>query len=563
MSITDFLGLLGGLALFLYGMQMMSNGLEAAAGNKMKQILEKLTANRFLGVAVGAGITAVIQSSSATTVMVVGFVNSGMMTLRQAVWIIMGANIGTTITGQLIALDVGMMAPLFAFLGVVMVVFMKAPKLHHYGQILAGLGVLFIGMDMMGAAMVPLRESEAFISLMTQFSNPLIGILGGAVFTAIIQSSSASVGILQALATNGLIPFSSSVYVLFGQNIGTCITAVLAAIGTSCNAKRTTVIHLMFNLIGTAIFTTLCLLFPLADFVGSFTPGNPAAQIANMHTTFNIVTTCILLPFGNCLASLAELVLKEKNVPEKTTTSLLSLETEYSRGSSKLGFSAIHLAQLKKEIERMLMMAKENVERCFQAVIDRDLDAMEVGEKIEDTIDQMNKEISQYISKILVHEKTGGDIAAIEEYFVITGNIERIGDHAVNISGYVDVINRKNIFFSDEAKEEICKMQEISAKAMSRLLQMPGKEENDAAEEKNAGGTGNDTTKWLSGIAAMEQQIDDMTENYRINHIERMKSGKCSEEACILFSEMLTDFERIGDHVLNIAQAYAKIAMQG
>ena len=188
---------------------------------------------------------------------------------------------------------------------------------------------------------------------------------------------------------------------------------------------------------------------------------------------------------------------------------------------------------------------------------------MEVGEKIEDTIDQMNKEISQYISKILVHEKTGGDIAAIEEYFVITGNIERIGDHAVNISGYVDVINRKNIFFSDEAKEEICKMQEISAKAMSRLLQMPGKEENDAAEEKNAGGTGNDTTKWLSGIAAMEQQIDDMTENYRINHIERMKSGKCSEEACILFSEMLTDFERIGDHVLNIAQAYAKIAMQG
>lgn len=228
MGITDFLGLLGGLALFLYGMQMMSNGLEAAAGNRMKQILEKLTANRFLGVAVGAGITAVIQSSSATTVMVVGFVNSGMMTLNQAVWIIMGANIGTTITGQLIALDVGMLAPLFAFIGVALIVFLKKPKIHHIGQILAGLGVLFIGMDMMGAAMEPLQQSEEFISLMTKFSNPMLGILVGAVFTAIIQSSSASVGILQALVTNGLIPFGNAVYILFGQNIGTCITAVLA-----------------------------------------------------------------------------------------------------------------------------------------------------------------------------------------------------------------------------------------------------------------------------------------------------------------------------------------------
>ena len=216
MGITEALGLLGGLALFLYGMQMMSDGLEDAAGNRMKMILEKLTSNRFLGVAVGAGITAVIQSSSATTVMVVGFVNSGMMTLNQAVWIIMGANIGTTITGQLIALDVGMMAPLFAFIGVAMIVFLKMPKIHHIGKIIAGLGVLFIGMDMMGAAMAPLQESEAFVSLMTKFSNPVLGILAGAIFTAIIQSSSASVGILQTLATTGLINFSSAVFVLFG-----------------------------------------------------------------------------------------------------------------------------------------------------------------------------------------------------------------------------------------------------------------------------------------------------------------------------------------------------------
>lgn len=243
MKFTDVMGLLGGLALFLYGMQMMSAGLEAAAGNKMKQILEKLTANRFLGVVVGAVITAIIQSSSATTVMVVGFVNSGMMTLRQAVWIIMGANIGTTITGQLIALDVGAIAPIIAFLGVAVVVFSKNIKLHHIGNIFAGLGILFIGMDMMGAAMKPLQNSEAFVDMLTTFENPVLGILAGTVFTAIIQSSSASVGILQALSASGIIQLSSAAYVLFGMNIGTCITALLASIGTNRNARRTTVIH--------------------------------------------------------------------------------------------------------------------------------------------------------------------------------------------------------------------------------------------------------------------------------------------------------------------------------
>lgn len=296
MKVADIFSLLGGLALFLYGMQMMSSGLEAAAGNRMKQILEKLTSNRFLGVLVGAVITAVIQSSSATTVMVVGFVNSRMMTLTQAAWIIMGANIGTTVTGLLIALDVGALAPLIAFAGVVLIVFFKNPKFHPVGRIMAGLGVLFIGMDMMSTAMTPLRDSQAFINLMTRFSNPLLGILAGAVFTAIIQSSSASVGILQTLANSGLISLPSAVYVLFGQNIGTCITAVLASIGTSRNAKRTTVIHLMFNIFGTIMFTVLCQVTPLTDFLQSLAPANPSAQIALTHTLFNIVTTLVLLP---------------------------------------------------------------------------------------------------------------------------------------------------------------------------------------------------------------------------------------------------------------------------
>ena len=542
MGITKILGLLGGLALFLYGMQMMSDGLEDAAGNRMKMILEKLTSNRLLGVAVGAGITAVIQSSSATTVMVVGFVNSGMMTLNQAVWIIMGANIGTTITGQLIALDVGMMAPLFAFVGVAMIVFLKMPKIHHIGKIIAGLGVLFIGMDMMGAAMAPLQESEAFVSLMTKFSNPLFGILAGALFTAVIQSSSASVGILQTLAATGLISFSSAVFVLFGQNIGTCITAVLASIGTNRSAKRTTVIHLMFNIIGTIIFTTLCLTLPVTDWIGSLTPGAPAAQIANMHTTFNIVTTLLLLPFGNYLAKAAERILPDAKGNEDKATTLSALTEEFRRGRTTLGASAVRIDLLSQEIARMITLAGDNVDKCYRAVLNSDTSLMKSIKETEDEIDGLNKEISQYISKILVNNNSGQSIAEIEEYFLISGNAERIGDHALNIGGYADVIKDKAITFSEGARAELAQMQGITRKAIYKVL---NKDE--------------DSTKWLSEIAAMEQQIDDMTRIYRESHLERMRQGKCSEEACVLYSELLTDFERIGDHVLNIAQAYSKM----
>ena len=543
MDITNILSLLGGLALFLYGMQMMSGGLEAAAGNKMKQILEKLTANRFLAVAVGAAITAVIQSSSATTVMVVGFVNSGMMTLSQAVWIIMGANIGTTITGQLIALDVGMLAPLFAFAGVAMVVFLKNPKAHHYGEILAGLGVLFIGMGMMSDSMRPLREVPEFVNLMTKFSNPVIGIGVGALFTAVIQSSSASVGILQSLASNGLIGLGDAVFVLFGQNIGTCITAVLAAIGTSRNAKRTTLIHLSFNIIGTTFFTIVCLLLPLTALVESFTPGNAPAQIANMHTLFNIVTTLLLLPIGQYLAKFAEKVMPDSATDTQQEGILSFANDEFMKNNLQLGFSAVYLKQLGEEIGKMLHLAKDNVDLCFQAIIDKDLAAAEKADEAEETIDLMNKELGRYISKILIHDKTGNDIEAIEGYFRVIGNIERIGDHAVNIGGYVYVMDKNDIAFSEGAVAELRKMQEVCETAMNLLVNMD-----------------DEPTTWLSKIAALEQQMDDMTVNYRNNHIDRMKQGLCSEQGCILFSELLTDFERMGDHMLNIAQAYAKIA---
>lgn len=542
MSISIVLGLLGGLALFLYGMQMMSSGLEAAAGNRMKGILEKLTSNPILGVIVGAGITAVIQSSSATTVMVVGFVNSGMLSLQQAVWIIMGANIGTTITGQLIALDVGAIAPLLAFAGVAVVTFSKKQTVQHYGQIVAGLGILFLGMEMMSSAMSPLRDSETFISLMTQFGNPVIGILVGAVFTAIIQSSSASVGILQTLAIGGLIDLPNAVFVLFGQNIGTCITAVLASIGTSRNAKRTTIIHLTFNIIGTIIFTIVCILTPLTTVVQNFTPDNPVAQIANMHTLFNVVTTLLLLPFGRKLAKLAVRILPEREGEEPDTQGLMYIKPLEAGAEYQMGNAAIAFNGIWNELRRMEKMTRENVEESFTAVMEGSSARFSKVEENEEYIDYLNKEISKYISRILVHETNRKDSSNFSSFFRICSNLERIGDHAMNICEYTQMMDEKKITFSREAKKEIENMRSISLSAIDHLNNL------DALSEEA-----------LSEISGIEQQIDQMTEEYRQNQMERMHMETCEGEAGILYSEMLTDFERIGDHVLNIGQELATI----
>ena len=540
MTWTNVLALLGGLALFLYGMQMMSSGLEAAAGNRMKRILEKLTSNRILGVLVGAGITAVIQSSSATTVMVVGFVNSGMMTLRQAVWIIMGANIGTTITGQLIALDVGEIAPLMAFIGVALVVFIKKPTVRYWGQIVAGLGILFLGMNMMSDSMLPLRESEAFIGLMTQFSNPLLGILAGTVFTAVIQSSSASVGILQTLAKSGLIGLDSAVYVLFGQNIGTCITAVLASIGTSRNAKRTTIIHLLFNVIGTTLFTVVCMCTPLTSGVAGWTPDNPSAQIANMHTLFNVVTTLLLLPFGSYLASLATKILPEKTseAEEAGVHRLLYIKpVDQLSAEHHVGTSAIVLNGVQHELARMAGMVRQNVDESFQAVLDSTPARLDKVEEREEYIDYLNKEISSYISHIIVFETNERDSEQISRFFKISSNLERIGDHAVNICEYTKMLEEKHIAFSQQAREEIQAMRQTSLEALQTLGELSSL-----------------SPETLESIYRYEQKIDDMTLEYRHNQMVRLREGACSDEACTLYSEMLTDFERIGDHILNIGQ---------
>ena len=541
MGITDVLALLGGLALFLYGMQMMSTGLEAAAGNRMKSILEKLTSNRVKGVLVGAAITAVIQSSSATTVMVVGFVNSGLMTLKQAVWVIMGANIGTTITGQLIALDIGAIAPLFAIAGVGAIMFIKSEKVHHISSIFAGLGILFMGMDMMGAAMSPLKESEAFISLMTKFDNPLLGILVGALFTAVIQSSSASVGILQALASTGMIPLSSAVFVLFGQNIGTCITAVLASIGMKVNAKRTTVIHLLFNIIGTVLFTVICLVTPYVTWIEAMTPGDPVAQIANAHTVFNIVTTLLLLPFGTHMANIAVRIL-----PDSKKADDEDLRLKYIRpfeSSYAIGHSAVAVSQVRDEVNRMRDMVAKNISDSFDSLVQYDEKLRKKVSEREEYIDFLNKGISEYIVSLMASEMNMSDSKKINGYYAIISNLERIGDHAVNLAEYGDDMRKWEIDFSDTVKEELNEMKAQCIAALDNLKEV----------------TSENVERILSQAVIIEQKTDDMRDKYFKKQMQRLKKGKCKPQSGIVFSEILTDFERMGDHALNIAQQYREM----
>ena len=543
MGLSNIFSMLGGLALFLYGMNMMSNGLELAAGNKMKTILEKLTSNRFLGVGVGALVTALIQSSSATTVMVVGFVNSGLMKLENAVWVIMGANIGTTITGQLIALDVTAMAPLIAFVGVALITFFKSKKLDAYGSIIAGLGVLFMGMDMMSGAMAPLRTMPEFVGIITKFQNPIIGILVGAIFTAIIQSSSASVGILQALAMSGVITLPSAIYVLFGQNIGTCITAVLASIGTERNAKRTTILHLSFNIIGTIIFVVISLLFPFATFMESINPGNVTAQIANVHTVFNVTTTILLLPFGKKLVQLTYLILPEKQDEIDEKMSLKYLDFDIFTNDFHIGTTAIVNTQLFNEVQNMLNVASNNARRSFELMAHFDEEKYNKLHKNEEYLNYLNKQIILYTTNVISTELPLEGSKDVNEFIKISADIERIGDHAVNIAERAKRLHDSEIHFSKEAVEEIDIMSSLTNNILDELKILSHDELHNIVDK----------------VDVIEESIDKTTEEFSVHQLERLKQKTCSTENSVIFTKTLTDFERIGDHGLNIAKHFSHL----
>ena len=526
MGINEILILVGGLSLFLLGMNLMGNGLEKACGNKMKKILEKLTSNRFIGVIVGALITMVIQSSSATTVMVVGFVNAGMMTLGQAVWVIMGANIGTTITAQLIALDIGGIAPVFALVGVVMIVFLKKATVNEIGKILCGFGILFIGMYMMSSSMMPLRNNETFVNLMTSFSNPLLGILAGMVFTAVIQSSSASVGILQALAMSGAIGLESAVYVLFGQNIGTCVTALLASAGTNRNAKRTTLIHLMFNLAGTIIFTIICYFTSLTDFMKEITL-NANQQIANMHTLFNITTTLVLLPIGGLLVKLSKVILPDKEIKEESIFMYLNNDMKIG-----VGGTAIRLENIRLEVERMYKLAYENIENSFNSLLNFNLiDKSDIEDK-EELIDKLNEGITKEITQSLSFDDNSQTSLIYSSYLNIAHNVERLSDHAMNLFDSAKEFVSKNITLNEEVVSEIVQMKEISLELLKKSL-----DEN-----------------LFDEISLLEDKTDNMTKEFKNNMMSRLKKNICSPEGSMIYSNMLIDFERIGDHLLNISE---------
>ena len=536
------LGLCSGMALFLYSVKITSGSLQAIAGDKLKNVLAKLTGNRIMGVAVGAGITALIQSSTATSVMAVGFVNAGLMNLYQALWVIMGANIGTNITAQLIAFDVGAAAPIVALLGTFFCLLTKNKKLRSIGEAIAGLGFIFVAMSLMKDSMAPLSELDLVKDIFSSINNPFIGIIVGIIFVIIIQSSAAGVGVLQAMAMSAqgaqLISLEQAMFIIFGLNIGTCVTAVFASIGGSRNATRAGMLHMMFNVIGTAIFTAAYYLLPIAEWVRALSPNDVARQFANMHLIFNLASTIILLPFGKLIVKLVKLMVPDKKGDEAGVKYLKYLKPNMISTDNQLGLEVLVRA-LCNEISRMLVMAGNNVQMSIEAVLDNSEKKQEAINETEEYVDYLNKEISYYISHAMVFDMSEKDAVTMSALFKITGNIERMGDHATNISGYANLLESKGLKLSEKAREEVAQMVKTTNDAYNILL-------------------GSKPGSVHIRMAQMEQKIDDMTEDYREHQLERLKSGVCSGDACVIYSEMLTDFERLGDHMLNIAEAAAE-----
>lgn len=535
MTLAHVFSLLGGLGLFLYGMDLMGEGLQNAAGNRLKTILERLTTNRMTGVLVGTIVTMIIQSSSATTVMVVGFVNAGLMNLSQAFGVMLGANIGTTITGQIIALNLSDIAPVFVIIGVIPMMFGKKRSTKSFGQIIAGFGILFTGMGMMSSAMVPLRTSTWFADIMTSFSNPVLGVLIGTLVTAVIQSSSASVGILQALALQGLVSVDAGLYIVIGCNIGTCATALLASIGASTMARRTSILHLLNKIIGAAIFTALLIIVPsFGDMIQRFTPDNPSAQVANFHTVFNILNTVLLLPFGSQLIALVNKLVKSKE-DEDEDGRLLYLDEHI------LETPAIAMVQLNKEITRLAEKIIENTKRSLSAFFDQDEDKMLKVIQQEKVINFLGNEITTYIVRIQRREAVGKDDQS--ELFEMHGlmiDLERVGDHAENIAEYAGVRLETHSEFTPDALFELRTM---SDKAME-TLQLAVETLSAASEEKE---------DLRERCLAAEDEVDILHEKLRENHIRRLNRGNCTPRAGMIFTDMAIDLERIADHAINIA----------
>jgi phosphate:Na+ symporter len=531
-AINIIVGLFGGLGLFLYGMKMMGDGLENASGEKLKKIFEKITSNPVKGVATGALITAVIQSSSATTVMVVGFVNAGIMNLYQAAAVIMGANIGTTVTAQLIAFKLDNIVPIFLGVGSLTILFSKGKKGKEAGNIILGFGILFLGMELMKNAMSPLADSPAFVTLIMNLEgNTILGILAGALMTAVIQSSSASTGILVAIASTGALPLTVAVPILFGNNIGTCVTALLSSIGTSKAAKKAALIHLFFNIFGTIIFIPL--INPLVGLVQQLSPGGVSdikRQVANAHTIFNITNTIIMMPFIKYLV-----LLVNKLIPGEDEVETMGVKYIDER---LLETPVIAVGQTTKEVVRMANLAKENVELAMMCFINNDEKAIKNVYDNEKLINLLESDITSFLVKLSTTDLSELQNNIVTSMFHVVNDIERIGDHAENLADLSSEKIQKKLEFSREAKDELKSMYKYIVNALEVSIESFEKQDLKKAES----------------IMAIEDRIDSLEKELRASHIRRLNNGGCSATVGAVFLDVISNFERIGDHATNIAE---------
>jgi len=519
--------LLAGLGLFLYGMQVMSDALQKSAGDRMKKLLEILTTNRFLGVIVGTVITAIIQSSSATTVMVVGLVNAGIMNLSQAVGVIMGANIGTTMTAQIIAFQVNDIIPFAIIIGCILVMFSSKKSLKQLGEFFLGFGILFMGMYMMSDSMKPLKDIPAFNSFMINLQhNPLLGVLAGLGLTAVVQSSSATIGILQALAMQGLVPIEAALPILFGDNIGTCVTALIASIGTSVTAKRAAFLHIIMKIIGTIIF--LIILKPVTSIV-VLTATEPARQIANAHTLFNIVNTIIQFPFVTLLIKLVTKIVPGEDVHDKFELKYLDkriLETP-----------SIAVGQIVKEIARMGEVAISNVQKSVDAIIKNDQKLIEEVHDNERIINELEKRIGEYLQAVSYTAIGEDQLKMVGLLFSAVHDVERMGDHAENLAEIAQYKIDNKVAFSNYAIEEL---KEIYANVESGL--------NSAFKALLT-----EDAKYVEEVDRYELKVDELRDVFKESHIKRLNKNECTVNAGVLFLDILTNLERISDHSVNIA----------
>lgn len=526
--------LMGGLGLFLYGMNLMGEALEKSAGSRLKKIIELLTSNIIMGVLVGALVTAVIQSSSATTVMVVGFVNAGIMTLPQAAGVIMGANIGTTITAQLVSFDLNGLAPVALGIGIVMYLFSSKQKVKHIAEILIGFGILFTGMDFMKDAVKPLAEYKGFTDLLLTFGTyPLLGLLLGFGITAIVQSSSASMGMLVALASQGLIPLSSALPILYGQNIGTCVTSLISSIGANKNAKRAAMIHLIFNVVGTIVFL-IALNKPVVSIVTAMDPTNIARQIANTHTLFNIISVLLLIPFNKLIIKLAvKLVPDKKDESENDEDKIVKYIDE-----RMIETPSIALANTVKETIRMGEKSKESLDLAMSSIMENATENIEKCKNKENQINLLQKYILDYLLKLSKAPLNEDSIEVVDSLFNTVNDIERIGDHADNISELAETAINCNVVFSEQAKEELSEIYNKVISAYTYALESMKTNDIDLACK----------------VIKMEEQVDIMEKSCRVSHMRRLNESSCSIDGGVIYLDIITNLERVSDHAVNIAQ---------